>query len=70
MTMRKRYNKILNSHGIYGEDCAIAMYAISQILDAYADEMKESEPYATKTIGEIERASYVVFDIAVQIEEE
>ena len=65
--MKEKFEKILEEHGIYGEDVYEILYAVNDMLLLVADKIKEEEPYATNTIDRIEKAAYEVFDLASTI---
>lgn len=62
--MREKFEKILEEHGIYGEDPEEILYAVREMLILVADETKENEPYATNSIDRLEKAAYEVFSLA------
>ena len=62
--MREKFESILEKHGIYGENPEEILYAVQDMLNFMADKTREEEPYATTTIDNLERAAYVVFDLA------
>ena len=62
--MREKFEKILEEHGIYGEDPEDILYAVHDMLILVADETKENEPYATNSIDRLEKAAYEVFSLA------
>ena len=62
--MREKFEKILNEHGIYGEDPEEILNAVHDMLILVADELKEKEPNATVSINRLEAAAYEVFDLA------
>lgn len=62
--MREKFEKILNEHGIYGEDPEDILYAVHDMLEFVANETREKEPYATNSIDRLEKAAYEVFNLA------
>lgn len=62
--MKEKFEAILKEHGIYGEDVEEILYAVHDMLLLVADEIKESEPYATNTIDRLEKSAYEVFSLA------
>lgn len=66
--MREKFKGILEDHGIYGEDIEEILYAVSDILDYVADDMKEKEPYATNSIDSLEKAAYEVYSLANELD--
>lgn len=58
--MKEKFDKILNEHGIYGEDAEKILYAVSDILKFVAEETKKKEPYARNSIERLQIAAYEV----------
>lgn len=65
--MREKFEKILNDHGIYGEDIEEILYSVSDMLKLVAEETKENEPYAINTIDRLEKAAYEVSNLATDL---
>lgn len=65
--MRKKFDDILEKHGIYGEDVKEILYAVSDMLDFVADETKENEPYATNSIERLETAAREVWNLSTDL---
>lgn len=61
--MKKEFEKILEAHGIYGEDAEEILYAVQDMIEAVINETKEKEPYATNTIERLEIASREIFNL-------
>ena len=61
--MKEIFESILEKNGIYGEDVENVLYAVEEMLKLMADKTKEEEPYATRTIAEMNVAAYHVFDL-------
>lgn len=67
--MKKKFEEILESHGIFGEDVESILYAVSDMLTFVADKTKQEEPYATTSISNLEKAAYEIFSIASDMSE-
>lgn len=61
--MKKEFEKILEAHGIYGEDAEEILYAVQDMIEAVINETKEKEPYSTNTIERLEIASREIFNL-------
>lgn len=61
--MREKFSKILNDHGIIGEDIEDILCAVSDMLECAAKHIKDTEPYATNTIARLENAAREVYDL-------
>lgn len=67
--MKEAFKKILDDHGIYGEDVQNILYAAHEMVCAYSDTLKKEEPYATTTIQTAEQCAYLLFSLAQDMEE-
>ena len=65
--MREKFEKILNDHGICGEDIEEILYSVSDMLKLAAEETKENEPYAINSIDRLEKAAYEVSNLATDL---
>ena len=61
--MKEKFEKILNEHGIYGEDSEEILYAVQDFIESVINETKEKEPYATNTIDRLKIASQEIFNL-------
>lgn len=59
----EKFEKILKEHGIYGEDVEEILYAVQDMIETVIADIKENEPYATKTIERLNIASYEVSNL-------
>lgn len=56
--------EIMSKHLICSENEAMeAIEFVQELLEAQADETKEKESYATRTIADLEKAAYMVFEL-------
>ena len=65
--MREKFEKILNDHGISGEDIEEILYSVSDMLKLVAEETKANEPYAINSIDRLEKAAYEVSNLATEL---
>ena len=68
--LRDKFNKILENHGIFCEDAEEILLAVCDMVDLVADELEEKEPYATVTIGNLEKMAYELFDLSARLDDE
>ena len=61
--MEERFEQILESHGIYGEDLDDIVYAMNEILLEAVKDTKENEPYARNTIAMYETAARAMSEL-------
>lgn len=66
--MREKFKEILEDHEIYGEDVEEILYAVSDILDYVADDMKKKMPYATNSIDRLKKAAYEVYSLVNELD--
>ena len=66
--MKEKFESILKEHGIYGEDVEEILYAVQDMLEYEANEMKKKEPYARNSIDILEKAMYGVSSLANDLE--
>ena len=66
--MKEKFESILKDHGIYGEDIEEILYAVQEMLEYVADDIKKKHPYATNSIDQLEKAAYEVFSLANSLE--
>lgn len=67
--LRDKFNKILENHGIFCEDAEEILLAVHDMVCLVADELKEKEPYATVTIGNLEKTAYDLFDLSTRLDD-
>lgn len=67
--MTKKLKEIINDYSLIldGDDASSAFEFVSEVLEAEADALKQSEPYARRTISDIENAARVVSEMAYNI---
>lgn len=66
--MKDKFEEILQSHGIYGEDIEEILYAVSDMLEYAAKQTRKEAPYAVTSIKKLEDAAYQVFDLGNELE--
>ena len=66
---RKQFKEIMNNNYILDCDVEDSIYFIRDLLEAQADEIKTNEPYATRSIRELEEAARRVYDLLEYIED-
>lgn len=68
---KEELTRIVRNSGICFdyEDIAKAMLVAHEVLCAEADATKEKEPYATRSIEELEKAAYLVFQLYQKMED-
>lgn len=59
--MKEKFERILNAHGIYGEDVEDILFAVHDMLAFMADKTHEEEPHAIASVREYNDAAYKVF---------
>lgn len=69
--MYNEIQEIMNNHGIFDDrEMEEALYAVSSVLEAIADNIRKNEPYAWKTIEEFEAAARMCRYAVDYLEEE
>ena len=61
--MKEKFKTILEEHGVYGEDVEEVLYAVREMMECATEKLKETEPYATVTIREMETSAYHVTEL-------
>jgi len=61
--------KLMSKYMVFGNDIDYICNFCSEVLEAKAKELEETEPYATNTIKRYKDAAYEVFDLIDYIEE-
>lgn len=60
----KNLKEIMSNHLICSEDEALeAIEFVQELLEAQANETKEKYPYATRSIDNLNKAAYEVFEL-------
>lgn len=62
----RRFDTLL----VIPSDVRQAFEFIQEVLEAEADAIKATEPYATKSIDQLEQAAYAVHELRREMEEE
>lgn len=65
---KEKFNEIMKENCILACEVEDAIYFIRDLLESQADELRENEPYATKTIQRIETAAREVSDLLDYLE--
>ena len=66
---REQFKEIMRRHCIVDCEVEDVIYFIQDLLEFQADETKENEPYATKSIQRIEDAAREVYDLLDYLED-
>ena len=61
--MKEKFESILEEHGIYGEDVEEILYAVREMMEYATKKLKETEPYAIVTIGQMENSAYYITEL-------
>ena len=61
--MKEKFKTILEEHGVYGEDVEEVLYAVREMMEYATEKLKETEPYATVTIREMENSAYYITEL-------
>lgn len=66
---KEKFKKIMNDNCILDCDVEDSIYFVRDLLESQADELKENEPYATRSIQRIEEAAREVSDLLDYLED-
>ena len=64
----KEFNELKKKYSIY-DDINEVLEFVSELLDRRAKEIEKAEPYATRTINDIDRAVCEVYDLIYYVSE-
>ena len=64
----KEFNELRKKYSIY-DDIDDVLDFVSELLHRRAREIEKSEPYATRTVDELDKAAYEVWDLIDYISE-
>lgn len=64
----KEFNKLKKKYFIH-DDIDDVLEFISELLHRRAREIEKAEPYATRTINDMDRAAYEVYDLIDYVSE-
>lgn len=67
MTM-EQFEEIMRKHCIVNCEVEDVIYFIQDLLEFQADELKKNEPYAIRSIRELEEAARIVYDLLEYLE--
>jgi hypothetical protein len=67
---KEQLKEIMNRHCIVGCEVEDVIYFVQDLLEFQADELKENEPYATRSIERLESAAREVWDLLNYLEDE
>lgn len=60
---KEKFNEIMKENCILACEVEDAIYFVRDLLESQADELRENEPYATKSIDRLEEAAREVVDL-------
>ena len=60
---KEKFNEIMKENCILSCEVEDAIYFVRDLLESQADELRENEPYATKSINRLEEAAREVGDL-------
>ena len=66
---KEKFNEIMKENCILACEVEDAIYFVRDLLESQADELKENEPYATRSIQRIEEAAREVSDLLDYLED-
>ena len=69
MTYKEKFKEIMKENNILACEVEDAIYFVRDLLESQADELKENEPYATRSIQRIEEAAREVSDLLDYLED-
>ena len=67
---KEQLKEIMNKHCIVGCEVEDVIYFVQDLLEFRADELKEKEPYATRSIDRLEDAAREVWDLIDYLQDE
>lgn len=67
---KEKLKEIMDRHLIVGCEVEDVIYFIQDLLEFRADELKENEPYATRSIDSLESAAREVWDLIEYLSDE
>jgi hypothetical protein len=67
---KEQLKEIMNKHCIVGCEVEDVIYFVQDLLEFQADELKATEPYATRSIERLEAAAYEVWDLIAYLQDE
>ena len=62
--------EIMNEHCIVDCEVEDVIYFVQDLLEFQADELKKNEPYATRSIHDLEKAAHEVWDLIEYLQDE
>jgi hypothetical protein len=66
---REQFKEIMRRHCIVDCEVEDVIYFIQDLLEFQADELKENEPYATRSINRLEEAAREVYGLLDYLED-
>lgn len=66
---REQFKEIMNNHNIFDFEVEDVIYFIQDLLEFQAAEVKESEPYAWRSIERLENAAREVYELLEYLED-
>lgn len=67
---KEQLKEIMNRHCIVGCEVEDVIYFVQDLLEFHADELKENEPYATRSIDSLENAAREVWNLVDYLQDE
>ena len=67
---KAQLKEIMNKHCIVGCEVEDAIYFVQDLLEFQADEVKETEPYATNSIRRLQETAWEVGDLIDYLQDE
>ena len=64
----KEFNELKKKYGIY-DDIDDVLDFVSELLNQRAREIEKKEPYATRTVDELDKAAHEVWDLIDYVSE-
>lgn len=65
--MRDKFEEILHSNGIYGEEVTDILTSVQEMLECMADDTEKKYPYAKNAIDGYKKAAREVFDLISEL---
>ena len=67
---KEQLKEIMNKHCIVGCEVEDVIYFVQDLLEFRSDELKENEPYATRSIDQLEAAAREVWNLIDYMQDE
>lgn len=66
--MKEKLNQIMKDHGIFGEEVETILEVVQDMLTYVADDLKENNPQAVRSIDDLEKATRTIWDLQTNLE--